>query len=118
MPRFLRSILVLLLCNSALGHASNADLIIYGDHVLTMEPGATVIADGAVVVKDDLIVAVGPRQEIDRSYIGKKTIEAIAQHFEGKSPPKIVPVEVGIVDWNGGIVVRRCYDIVRRIARG
>ena len=75
MPRFLRSILVLLLCNSALGHASNADLIIYGDHVLTMEPGATVIADGAVVVKDDLIVAVGPRQEIDRSYIGKKTIE-------------------------------------------
>ncbi len=30
--------------------------------------------------------------------IGMKTIEAIAQHFDGKTPPKIVPVEVGVVD--------------------
>ena len=30
--------------------------------------------------------------------IGKKTIEAIAQHFEGKTPPKVVPVEVGVID--------------------
>lgn len=36
-----------------------ADLIVRGDYVLTMEPDATVIRDGAVVIRNDLILSVG-----------------------------------------------------------
>lgn len=55
--------------------AKNTDLIVYGDYVLTMEPGEPVLRDGAVVVAGDKIIAVGSRAEIDKQYIAAKTIE-------------------------------------------
>ena len=54
--------------------APAGDLIVYGDHVITMVEGEGVIEDGAVVVRDGAIVAVGPRDAIDREYIGARSI--------------------------------------------
>lgn len=44
--------------------AGDADLIILGDNVVTFDTQNTHIADGAVVVDEGIIVAVGPRDEI------------------------------------------------------
>ncbi|MEL7313302.1 MAG: amidohydrolase, partial [Pseudomonadota bacterium] len=35
------------------------DLVVYGDHIVTMVPGQSPIVDGAVAIRDGLIVAVG-----------------------------------------------------------
>lgn len=45
-----------------------ADLIVQGDYLLTMEDGADVISDGAVAVKDGVIIAVGPRMQVLSNY--------------------------------------------------
>jgi len=59
---------------SLAARAANAALIIYGDYLLTMEPGEPVLRDGAVVVAADRIVAVGPRAEIDKRYVARRTL--------------------------------------------
>ncbi len=45
-----------------------ADMIVYGDYVLSMEEGAGVLKDGAVAVRDGAIIAIGPRAEINTQY--------------------------------------------------
>ena len=54
--------------------AVSSELIVYGDYVLTMVEGEGVIEDGAVVVRENAIVAVGPREAIDREYIAARSI--------------------------------------------
>ncbi len=81
MARQMRSVFALILFVwASVWHASalraaNPDLIIYGDYVLTMEPGDPVLRDGAVVVADDSIVAVGPRADIDKRFVAAKTLD-------------------------------------------
>lgn len=65
---------------AAAGGKTPADLIVRGDYVLPMtevgEPGAdiAIIRDGAVAVADGVILAVGPRKEIEAAYRAKKSI--------------------------------------------
>lgn len=54
---------------------TNADLIVYGDWVLPMDSAGTRIADGAVVISGDSIVAVGARSRIDARWRAPRTIE-------------------------------------------
>ena len=49
-------------------------MVIYGDYVLTMVEGEAVIENGAVVIENDTIMAVGPRDVIDRDYIGARSL--------------------------------------------
>src|SRR5437016_10775610 len=53
-----------------------ADLIIAGGTVITMDGARTIYDDGAVVVRGDTIVAVGPRAEVEAKYASSQTIDA------------------------------------------
>jgi 5-methylthioadenosine/S-adenosylhomocysteine deaminase len=55
---------------------NTADLIVSRGIVVTMDDTRRVIDDGAVAVKDDSIVAVGPRAEIETKYKSPQTIDA------------------------------------------
>ncbi len=51
------------------------DLMITGDHVVTMDAADTIIEDGAVVVDDGRIVAVGPAAELSAAYRAADTLD-------------------------------------------
>src|SRR6184192_1680127 len=55
---------------------NRADLIITGGTVITMDGARTIYDDGAVVVRGDTIVAVGPRAELEAKYAGSQVIDA------------------------------------------
>ena len=54
----------------------NADLILLGGTIVTMDSARRVIEDGAIAIKDGKIVAVGPRAEIIKNYQAKQTVNA------------------------------------------
>jgi 5-methylthioadenosine/S-adenosylhomocysteine deaminase len=53
-----------------------ADLIVTGGTVVTMDGPRTIYDDGAVVVNADTIVAVGPRRELETKFAATQTIDA------------------------------------------
>jgi 5-methylthioadenosine/S-adenosylhomocysteine deaminase len=61
---------------SAQTHKETADLLISGGTVVTMDASRAILDDGAVAVKGDTIVAVGPRSELEARYAAKQTIDA------------------------------------------
>jgi len=52
------------------------DLIVTGGTVVTMDGSRAILDDGAVVVRGDTIVAVGPRVELETRYAAAQTIDA------------------------------------------
>ena len=52
------------------------DLLVSGGTILTIDPGDTVIDDGAVAVRAGRIVAVGPRRKLERRYRPRRRIDA------------------------------------------
>ena len=50
------------------------DLIIKGDHVVTMDAESTIIENGALAVDDGVIIAIGSAEEIDSSYTATETL--------------------------------------------
>src|SRR5258708_4602944 len=65
---------VLLLLSSALT-GEPADAIYTARYVVTMDPARRLIENGAVAVRGDRIVAVGPRAEIDKQYQAKQRLD-------------------------------------------
>jgi 5-methylthioadenosine/S-adenosylhomocysteine deaminase len=59
----------------AAGTATEVDLIVTGDHVVTMEGDRPDFSDGAVAIDDGRIVAVGPRAEIVGRYRAAETLD-------------------------------------------
>ena len=51
------------------------DLIVAGDHVVTMDAEHAIITDGAIAVDDGMIVAIGKSDEIRATYTARKTID-------------------------------------------
>jgi len=50
------------------------DLIIAGDHIVTMDSNQTVVANGAVAVDDGIIIAVGTKAEIEAAFTARQTL--------------------------------------------
>ena len=55
--------------------ADSADMIIKGEHVVTMDASDTIIENGAVVVTDGIIIAVGSATDIEERYDAEKVID-------------------------------------------
>jgi 5-methylthioadenosine/S-adenosylhomocysteine deaminase len=59
----------------AQGKKQSVDLIVSGGTIVTMDGPRTIIDDGAIAVRGDTIVAVGPHAEVERKYEANKTID-------------------------------------------
>ena len=57
------------------GGLRQVDLIIKGDHIVTMDADGTVYKDAAVAVDEGLIIAIGPASEILTAYQPDKLLE-------------------------------------------
>jgi len=55
---------------------AEADVLVTGGTVVTMNEGRTILEDGALVIKGDSIIAVGSRAEIEARYSAPDTINA------------------------------------------
>jgi 5-methylthioadenosine/S-adenosylhomocysteine deaminase len=53
-----------------------ADIIISGGTILTLDENDTKIQNGALVIKGDTIIAVGKAEEIEKSFSGRRIIDA------------------------------------------
>ena len=51
------------------------DLIVKGDHIVTMDPAGTVIEGGAIAVDEGLIIAIGSAADIDAAYSAVETLD-------------------------------------------
>jgi 5-methylthioadenosine/S-adenosylhomocysteine deaminase len=67
---------MVLIATAAAQSKQPADLIITDGLVVSMNPARTIYQDGSVVIKNDSILAVGPRAEIDAKYTSTHTIDA------------------------------------------
>jgi len=64
------------LCSGLLGQArQRVDLIVSGGIVVTMDGARQLLQDGGVAIKGDVIVAVGPRAEIESQYTAAQVID-------------------------------------------
>ncbi|MEO0576707.1 MAG: amidohydrolase family protein [Pseudomonadota bacterium] len=52
-----------------------ADLIVYADHILTMTQTRASITDGAVAIRDGIIVAIEERAQIDRDWVAEQSVD-------------------------------------------
>jgi 5-methylthioadenosine/S-adenosylhomocysteine deaminase len=76
---FIRGAFALLLCLSAAPPTlaqEKVDLLITSGTVITMDAQRRVLDDGAIAVRADSIVAVGPRAELETKYAAAKVINA------------------------------------------
>jgi 5-methylthioadenosine/S-adenosylhomocysteine deaminase len=77
-PRALRTLLAAVITlGSGLFRQTKqeADLIVSGGIVVTMDGARTIIQDGSVAIKGDAIAAVGPRAEIESRYTSAQVID-------------------------------------------
>ncbi len=58
------------------GERETIDILVAGGTVVTMDAGGKTLADGAVAIRGDRIVAVGPAAELSRNYGAKQTVDA------------------------------------------
>jgi 5-methylthioadenosine/S-adenosylhomocysteine deaminase len=73
-PRRIVALALAAHCLTACAAQPSVDLIVAGDYVVTMEGNPNVVKDGAVVVDDGMIVAVGRYDELTTRYSAREVI--------------------------------------------
>ena len=71
----LRILVVFFLAAWSLPAAEVVDWIWTARYVITMDPARRVIANGAVAIRGDRIVAAGPRAQIEKQYTGRQRLD-------------------------------------------
>lgn len=61
---------------TAAAKRESADLLIFGGTVVTMDTSRRVLEDGAIAVRGDSILAVGPRAEVETRFDAPKRVDA------------------------------------------
>jgi len=51
------------------------DLIVRGDHIVSMDPAGTVMEDGAIAINEGLIIAIGSAADIEAEYSAVETLD-------------------------------------------
>jgi 5-methylthioadenosine/S-adenosylhomocysteine deaminase len=51
------------------------DLIVRGDHIISMDPAGTIIRDGAIAIDQGLIIAIGSAADIEAEYSAVETLD-------------------------------------------
>ena len=62
--------------SSSPNNKEKVDLLINGGTIVTMDGDRLILEDGAVVVKGDVISAIGFRTDLEKKYIADQTIDA------------------------------------------
>lgn len=60
---------------AASGGGERIDLIIKGDHIVTMDAASSIIENGAIAVDDGFILAIGPAADITTEYSAAETLD-------------------------------------------
>jgi cytosine/adenosine deaminase-related metal-dependent hydrolase len=71
--------LAALLASAGVGRAQpreSVDILIRGGTIITMDSSRRVLDDGAVAIRGQRIIAVGPTRELAARYLGRETIDA------------------------------------------
>jgi len=61
---------------SAQSGKKRADLVVIGGSIVTMDATRRMIDGGAIAITDGRIVAIGPRAEIEKTFLARETIDA------------------------------------------
>jgi len=56
-------------------HDDRIDLIVRGDHIVSMDPAGTIIQDGAIAIDQGLIIAIGSAADIEAKYSAVETLD-------------------------------------------
>jgi 5-methylthioadenosine/S-adenosylhomocysteine deaminase len=67
---------VILIAPSSSQSKQPADLIVTGGLIVSMNPARTIYQDASIAIKNDSILAIAPRAEIEAKYISTHTIDA------------------------------------------
>ena len=66
---------LLLMLNCFPVHAEKVDMIVSADHIVTMDEQNSVISDGAIAIKQGVIVAIDDRQTVEKNFSAKENID-------------------------------------------
>ena len=81
------------------GSKQKVDVIVSGGLVLTMDGARSVHEDGAVAIKGDSILAVGPRSDIESRYTATDTIDARGRAGFAQCLFKLSNIEMPVHGW-------------------
>ena len=102
------------------GGVANADLVLLGGSVVTMDADRTVLEDGGIAIRDGAIVAVDTAERIAAAWTGERTLDPFTV-LDSVRPLRIDPVgryAIKITWTDGHDTGIYSFDHLRSLAEG